>query len=144
MSCSSICWHIFVYFKSKPQMFHWHTDLYLCFSGCRCDPQGSLSPRPGEEGAWCHPRSGQCHCKSGVGGTSCSYCLPGYWGFGDKGCEPCACPLSCDPTTGQCLDRYSCTWNLWPYVSPSKCNSLITAHDVICVICSVLMLQLHR
>uniref|UniRef100_A0A3B4VG01 Si:dkey-202e22.2 n=1 Tax=Seriola dumerili TaxID=41447 RepID=A0A3B4VG01_SERDU len=56
-------------------------------------------------GPWCHPRSGQCHCKSGVGGTSCSHCLPGYWGFGDEGCEPCVCPLSCDPTTGQCLDR---------------------------------------
>uniref|UniRef100_A0A3Q3N498 Si:dkey-202e22.2 n=1 Tax=Mastacembelus armatus TaxID=205130 RepID=A0A3Q3N498_9TELE len=60
-----------------------------------------------QEGPWCHPRSGQCHCKSGVGGTSCSHCLPGYWGYGVEGCKACACPHSCDPTTGQCLDRYT-------------------------------------
>ncbi|XP_062267449.1 netrin-4 [Platichthys flesus] len=91
--------------------YHRHPFLPLnsphACTRCRCVPQGSLSPRPGEEEPWCHPRTGQCHCKSGVGGTSCSYCLPGYWGFGDKGCEPCACPLSCDPTTGQCLDSYT-------------------------------------
>uniref|UniRef100_A0A8C3ABH6 Si:dkey-202e22.2 n=1 Tax=Cyclopterus lumpus TaxID=8103 RepID=A0A8C3ABH6_CYCLU len=56
-------------------------------------------------GPWCHPRSGQCQCKSGVGSTSCSRCRPGYWGFGAQGCKPCACPHSCDPTTGRCLDR---------------------------------------
>ncbi|XP_040890182.1 netrin-4 [Toxotes jaculatrix] len=74
---------------------------------CWCDPQGSLPPRPEEEGPWCHPRSGQCRCKSGVGGTSCSHCLPGYWGFGEDGCKPCACRHSCDPTTGQCQDSYT-------------------------------------
>ncbi|XP_035487329.1 netrin-4 isoform X2 [Scophthalmus maximus] len=91
--------------------YHRHPFLPLhsphACTRCRCDPQGSLPPRPGEDGPWCHPRSGQCHCKSGVGGTSCSHCLPGYWDFGEKGCEPCACPLSCDPTTGQCLDSYT-------------------------------------
>ncbi|KAM6947426.1 netrin-4 [Lycodopsis pacificus] len=74
---------------------------------CWCDPQGSLPTRPGEEGPWCHPRSGQCHCKSGVGSKSCSHCLPGYWGFGEEGCKRCTCPHSCDPTTGQCLDSSS-------------------------------------
>ncbi|XP_047439521.1 netrin-4 [Mugil cephalus] len=74
---------------------------------CWCDPRGSLPPPPGEEGPWCHPRSGQCHCKPGVGGTSCSHCAPGYWGFGEEGCKACACPHSCDPTTGQCLDSYT-------------------------------------
>uniref|UniRef100_A0A8C7FNU1 Si:dkey-202e22.2 n=1 Tax=Oncorhynchus kisutch TaxID=8019 RepID=A0A8C7FNU1_ONCKI len=54
----------------------------------------------GEECPWCHPRSGQCHCRPGVGGTSCSHCLPGYWGFGEEGCKPCACPQNCDPDTG--------------------------------------------
>ncbi|TKS70993.1 Netrin-4 Beta-netrin [Collichthys lucidus] len=76
-------------------------------AGCWCDPRGSLPPRSGEEGPWCHPRSGQCHCKSGVGGTGCSHCLPNYWDFGEEGCKPCTCPVSCDPITGQCLDSYS-------------------------------------
>uniref|UniRef100_A0A3Q3IMK7 Netrin-1 n=1 Tax=Monopterus albus TaxID=43700 RepID=A0A3Q3IMK7_MONAL len=88
--------------------YHRHPSLHLnsphaCT--CWCDPQGSLPLRPGEEGPWCHPRSGQCHCKSGVGGTSCSHCLPGYWGYGEEGCKPCACPHSCDPTSGLCLDQ---------------------------------------
>uniref|UniRef100_A0AAQ6IEN5 Netrin-1 n=1 Tax=Anabas testudineus TaxID=64144 RepID=A0AAQ6IEN5_ANATE len=89
--------------------YHRHPSLplnspYAC-TRCWCDPQGSLPPRPGEEGPWCHSRSGQCHCKSGVGGTSCSHCLAGYWGFGEEGCKACACPRSCDPTNGHCLDR---------------------------------------
>uniref|UniRef100_A0A673ABM0 Netrin-1 n=1 Tax=Sphaeramia orbicularis TaxID=375764 RepID=A0A673ABM0_9TELE len=76
-----------------------------------------------EGGSWCHPRTGQCHCRAGVGGTSCSHCLPGYWGFGEQGCRACSCPHSCDPTTGQCQDRlapgelhFSCiflTMTLW-------------------------------
>lgn len=74
---------------------------------CWCDPRGSLPPGAGEDAAWCHPRSGQCHCKSGVGGTTCSHCLPGYWGFTEEGCKPCACPHSCDAATGQCLISYS-------------------------------------
>ncbi|XP_029006855.1 netrin-4 [Betta splendens] len=76
-------------------------------SRCWCDPQGSLPSRPGEEGPWCHPRSGRCQCKPGVGGPSCGRCLPGYWGFGDEGCQHCACPHGCDPATGRCLDSYT-------------------------------------
>ncbi|XP_037535050.1 netrin-4-like [Nematolebias whitei] len=74
---------------------------------CWCDPQGSLPPKPGKDGAWCHHRSGQCRCKFGVGGLSCSHCLPSFWGFGEEGCKPCACPHRCDPTTGHCLNSYS-------------------------------------
>ncbi|XP_037831446.1 netrin-4 isoform X2 [Kryptolebias marmoratus] len=74
---------------------------------CWCDPLGSLPPAPGEDGPWCHHRSGWCRCKPGVGGSSCDRCLPSYWGFGDDGCEPCACPHSCHPTTGCCLNSYS-------------------------------------
>ncbi|XP_029991051.1 netrin-4 [Sphaeramia orbicularis] len=74
---------------------------------CHCDPRGSLPSRAAEGGSWCHPRTGQCHCRAGVGGTSCSHCLPGYWGFGEQGCRACSCPHSCDPTTGQCQDSYT-------------------------------------
>ncbi|XP_072238807.1 netrin-4 [Leuresthes tenuis] len=83
-----------------------HKSPHAC-TRCWCDPQGSLPPAPKEDGPWCHPKTGQCHCKTGVGGTSCSHCLPGYWGFGEGGCKPCACPHSCDPTTGLCLDGYT-------------------------------------
>lgn len=84
-------------------------DVTVRFAGCWCDSRGSLSPYPGEEGIWCHPRSGQCRCKPGVGGADCSHCLPGFWGFNEGGCKPCTCPQSCDPTTGQCLARSATT-----------------------------------
>ncbi|XP_060766627.1 netrin-4 isoform X2 [Neoarius graeffei] len=71
---------------------------------CWCDPVGSVTVGSNSEAAWCHPRSGQCPCKPGVGGTSCSHCLPGHWGFGLEGCRPCACPLTCDPVTGNCFE----------------------------------------
>ncbi|CAL8340214.1 unnamed protein product [Lota lota] len=74
---------------------------------CWCDPQGSLSLQHREEGPWCNPRSGQCPCKAGVRGVRCSQCMPGHWGFGEEGCQPCVCPQSCDPNTGQCLDSYA-------------------------------------
>ncbi|XP_041835663.1 netrin-4 isoform X2 [Melanotaenia boesemani] len=91
--------------------YHRHPSLPLksphACTRCWCDPQGSLPPAPGEDGPWCHPKSGQCHCKSGIGGTSCSHCLPGYWEFGEEGCKPCDCPHSCDPATGHCHDSYT-------------------------------------
>ncbi|XP_043978636.1 netrin-4 [Gambusia affinis] len=78
---------------------------YAC-TRCWCDPRGSLPPSPGQAAPWCDPRNGQCRCKPGVGGMSCSHCRPGYWGFGEDGCTPCVCPNSCDPTTGLCLNSY--------------------------------------
>nr|XP_023655541.1 netrin-4-like isoform X2 [Paramormyrops kingsleyae] len=70
---------------------------------CWCDSVGSVQGRA--EGRWCHPRSGHCHCKLGVGGRTCSHCLPGYWGFGPNGCTRCSCPQNCDSITGHCQDR---------------------------------------
>ncbi|XP_036387946.1 netrin-4 [Megalops cyprinoides] len=72
---------------------------------CWCDPQGSMPARGKGEGLWCHPRSGHCQCRPGVGGTSCSHCLPGHWGFGEEGCRPCMCPQNCDPITGRCQEK---------------------------------------
>ncbi|KAJ8395761.1 hypothetical protein AAFF_G00029980 [Aldrovandia affinis] len=78
---------------------------YAC-TRCWCDRVGSLPARGRGEGrgAWCHPRSGHCQCRPGVGGTNCSHCLPGHWGFGEEGCKPCVCPQNCDPITGHCQD----------------------------------------
>ncbi|KAJ8361099.1 hypothetical protein SKAU_G00176240 [Synaphobranchus kaupii] len=67
---------------------------------CPCDPVGAVPARG--KGLWCHPRSGHCHCRPGVGGMRCNHCLPGHWGFGDEGCKPCLCPQNCDPFTGHC------------------------------------------
>ncbi|XP_028302734.1 netrin-4 isoform X2 [Gouania willdenowi] len=78
-----------------------HSSAHTC-TVCWCDPHGTLSPPHGWEGPWCHPRSGQCHCKPGVGGANCDRCLIGYWGFGDAGCRACGCSGGCDPNTGLC------------------------------------------
>ncbi|KAG5274479.1 hypothetical protein AALO_G00136760 [Alosa alosa] len=79
------------------------TSPYAC-TRCWCNTVGSIPSHSKDEAPLCHPRSGQCHCKPGVGGTSCSQCLPGYWAFGPGGCKPCACPLKCDAVTGHCID----------------------------------------
>ncbi|XP_035245497.1 netrin-4 isoform X1 [Anguilla anguilla] len=75
---------------------------------CLCDPVGTVPARDRGrgKGRWCHPRSGHCHCRPGVGGTRCNICLPGHWGFGDEGCKPCVCPQNCDPVTGHCPDSH--------------------------------------
>ncbi|KAL0978573.1 hypothetical protein UPYG_G00172410 [Umbra pygmaea] len=74
---------------------------------CWCNPVGSLTSREGEDVPWCHPRSGQCQCRPGVGGRGCSHCLPGYWGFGEEGCQACACAQNCNAYTGLCLDSWT-------------------------------------
>ena len=75
-------------------------DCSLALSACECDPVGSLSPICSD--------SGQCRCKPGVGGPTCSDCLPDYFNFTSEGCSPCECSSqfsnspSCNITTGQC------------------------------------------
>ncbi len=63
---------------------------------CQCDFQGSLSFE-------CDKFGGQCPCKSGVIGRTCSRCQTGYFGFPD--CRPCDCPSTalCDPVAGSCI-----------------------------------------
>uniref|UniRef100_A0A671S676 Netrin-4-like n=1 Tax=Sinocyclocheilus anshuiensis TaxID=1608454 RepID=A0A671S676_9TELE len=78
----------------------YHRHPIFSMAGCWCDPVGSVLVHSGDGTPWCHPRSGQCHCKPGVGGTTCSLCLAGYWGFGEEGCKSCVCSLTCDPITG--------------------------------------------
>lgn len=63
---------------------------------CQCDFEGSLSFE-------CDKFGGQCPCKSGVIGRTCSRCQTGYFGFPD--CRPCDCPSTalCDPNSGSCI-----------------------------------------
>ena len=52
--------------------------------GCNCDITGS-------ESSLCDKYTGQCPCKSNVGGRTCDRCQPGFYGFGADGCLPCNC-----------------------------------------------------
>lgn len=59
-------------------------DSAGCPSFCNCNRLGSLSDT-------CHPETGQCECRPGVGGLKCDRCMPGYWGLpkikeGQQGC----------------------------------------------------------
>ena len=68
-------------------------------AACDCDPIGSLGPT-------CDS-SGQCACKPGVGGPTCSDCLPDHFNLTSEGCTPCTCSefstsMTCNVTTGQC------------------------------------------
>ena len=86
-------------------------------SPCTCNSQGSLSSD-------CHPETGACECKPGVGGIFCDECLDGYFGFSDTGCELCSCNTSgslsnvCNKDTGVC----SCI----PNVEGSDCNVCVS------------------
>ena len=71
-------------------------------SDCTCNSTGSVSNN-------CNGVTGACPCKPGVGGAQCSECLPGYFGFSNSGCQPCAChpngsvsSTDCDSSTGRC------------------------------------------
>uniref|UniRef100_A0A670XZK0 Netrin-4 n=1 Tax=Pseudonaja textilis TaxID=8673 RepID=A0A670XZK0_PSETE len=71
---------------------------------CSCHPVGSLNITL-NQAQKCHPKTGFCYCKPGVAGPKCDWCLLGYWGFGENGCQPCACARDCNKHTGECLHR---------------------------------------
>uniref|UniRef100_A0A8C6YJ50 Netrin-4 n=1 Tax=Naja naja TaxID=35670 RepID=A0A8C6YJ50_NAJNA len=71
---------------------------------CSCHPMGSLNITL-NQAQKCHPKTGFCYCKPGVAGPKCDWCLLGYWGFGENGCQPCACARDCNKHTGECLHR---------------------------------------
>uniref|UniRef100_A0A4W3J836 Netrin-1 n=1 Tax=Callorhinchus milii TaxID=7868 RepID=A0A4W3J836_CALMI len=71
---------------------------------CSCHAVGSSSFLV-RRSPWCEPSHGDCVCKPGVAGPYCDQCMVGYWGFGQYGCRPCACAGSCDPFTGDCINR---------------------------------------
>ncbi|XP_050395638.2 laminin subunit alpha-3 isoform X1 [Patella vulgata] len=69
---------------------------------CGCDPTGTVV------GTVCDAVGGQCQCKPGVGGRTCSRCLSGYYNLTIDGCKPCNCVDggslngACDRNNGQC------------------------------------------
>uniref|UniRef100_A0A0K0EAE9 Laminin subunit beta-1 n=1 Tax=Strongyloides stercoralis TaxID=6248 RepID=A0A0K0EAE9_STRER len=72
-------------------------------SFCDCDPSGVIMGHDGKPHLECNPVNGQCSCKQGRGGRTCSECEDYYWG---------------DPVNGECV-RCECN----PYGSASmQCN----------------------
>lgn len=67
---------------------------------CDCDTIGAMS-------ASCDPLSGQCKCRAGVTGRTCSECHMGYYGITSRGCTKCpVCHIPgqvCDRVTGECI-----------------------------------------
>lgn len=64
----------------RGQNGHWGMATGAGCAPCGCDSTGAVN-------ASCHQETGQCHCQPGVGGTRCDVCLPGYYGFSEKGCQ---------------------------------------------------------
>ncbi|NWH63275.1 LAMB3 protein, partial [Geococcyx californianus] len=91
---------------------------------CGCHPQGSHSPH-------CNQFTGQCPCREGFTGRTCSaaqqqICPDGHYGDIRVGCTECDCDfqgtegMGCDKTTGQCLCR--------PGVTGSRCDQCERGH----------------
>ncbi|XP_069620811.1 netrin-4 isoform X3 [Ranitomeya imitator] len=76
---------------------------------CSCHPVGSAKLSFSNH-TLCDPQNGNCPCKPGVAGPICDRCMVGYWGFGEYGCRPCACPGNCDSFTGDCITNLEVDW----------------------------------
>ncbi|XP_073429301.1 netrin-4 [Dendrobates tinctorius] len=98
--------------KCAPGFFR---DLKIPFSApdackaCSCHPVGSAKLSFSNH-TLCDPQNGNCPCKPGVAGPTCDRCMIGYWGFGEYGCRPCACPGNCDSFTGDCITNLEVDW----------------------------------
>ena len=87
------------------------TRIPCSSSDCSCHSAGSVESAGGE----CNQTSGQCSCKTNVGGLQCDRCLPGFYNLSSSnsnGCQPCNCQFGssesldmCDSVSGRCLCR---------------------------------------
>lgn len=69
---------IFKFFK----MFQdGYGDIEAGCRDCQCDLVGSLTA------STCDVQTGQCNCKTGVGGLSCNQCLENHYDFSINGCQ---------------------------------------------------------
>ncbi|XP_077013786.1 laminin subunit beta-3 [Tamandua tetradactyla] len=89
--------------------YHWKLASGRGCEPCACDPQNSLSPQ-------CNQFTGQCPCREGFGGLTCSaaalhQCPDQTYGDVAVGCRACDCDFrgtegpGCDKTSGRCLCR---------------------------------------
>ncbi|XP_067414925.1 LOW QUALITY PROTEIN: laminin subunit beta-3 [Emydura macquarii macquarii] len=88
---------------------HWKIASGQGCQPCSCDPRNSLSPQ-------CNQFTGQCQCREGFAGRTCSaaqlrVCPDGSYGDVRTGCRECDCNfqgtevMGCDKATGRCLCR---------------------------------------
>lgn len=78
-------------------------------TACACDPLGVVEV-DGQPQLECNNIDGQCHCKPGRGGRTCSECQDLYWGDPLRGeCKRCECnsygskTLQCHRDNGTCI-----------------------------------------
>uniref|UniRef100_A0A8C3KXC9 Laminin subunit beta 3 n=1 Tax=Calidris pygmaea TaxID=425635 RepID=A0A8C3KXC9_9CHAR len=103
---------------------HWEMGSGRGCRPCGCHPQGSRSPH-------CNQFTGQCPCREGFTGRTCSaaqqqVCPDRHYGDVRAGCTECDCDfqgtenVGCDKTTGQCLCR--------PGVTGPRCDQCQRGH----------------
>ncbi|NWS48167.1 LAMB3 protein, partial [Probosciger aterrimus] len=103
---------------------HWDMGSGHGCQPCGCHPHGSHSPH-------CNQFTGQCPCREGFTGRTCSavqeqVCPDRHYGDIRIGCTECNCDfqgtedVGCDKTTGQCLCR--------PGVTGSRCDQCQRGH----------------
>ncbi|XP_036128546.1 laminin subunit beta-3 [Molossus molossus] len=89
--------------------YHWKLASGRGCEPCACDPNNSLSPQ-------CNQFTGQCPCREGFGGLTCStaairQCPDQTHGDAAMGCRACDCDFrgtegpGCDKASGRCLCR---------------------------------------
>lgn len=89
--------------------YHWKLASGRGCEPCACDPNNSLSPQ-------CNQFTGQCPCREGFGGLTCSaaairQCPDRTYGDAARGCRACDCDFrgtespGCDKASGRCLCR---------------------------------------
>lgn len=93
--------------------YHWKLASGRGCEPCACDPSNSLSPQ-------CNQFTGQCPCREGFGGLTCSaaairQCPDRTYGDAARGCRACDCDFrgtespGCDKASGRCLCRSGLT-----------------------------------
>ncbi|KAM6108146.1 laminin subunit beta-3 [Pterocles gutturalis] len=103
---------------------HWDMGSGRGCQPCACHPHGSRSPH-------CNQFTGQCPCREGFTGRTCSaaqerVCPDRHYGDVRGGCTECNCDfqgteeVGCDKTTGQCLCR--------PGVTGPRCDQCQRGH----------------